>query len=109
MSGTRAGARLLSLSRHLAHAPASGRLAPHRFAALRVMSTVQNETGAAAPAATDAAKAAPGQEPKVVYNFPVSEVPKNPLGEGRYIKTAAALIIGYVLCGSGAFIVLTGC
>lgn len=30
------------------------------------------------------------------YNFPVSEQPKNPLGEGRYIKSAAALIIGWV-------------
>jgi hypothetical protein len=28
------------------------------------------------------------------YDFPLSPVPKNPLGEGRYIKTAAALIIG---------------
>jgi hypothetical protein len=29
------------------------------------------------------------------YNFPLSPIPRNPLGEGRYIKTAAALIIGY--------------
>ncbi|KAG2124797.1 MoaB/Mog domain-containing protein [Suillus clintonianus] len=29
-----------------------------------------------------------------VINFPNSPIPKNPLGEGRYIKTAAALIIG---------------
>ncbi|EED78209.1 predicted protein [Postia placenta Mad-698-R] len=28
------------------------------------------------------------------WNFPVSPVPANPLGEGKYIKTAAALIIG---------------
>jgi len=28
------------------------------------------------------------------HNFPVSPIPKNPLGEGRYILTAAALIIG---------------
>ena len=28
--------------------------------------------------------------------FPVSEVPANPLGDGKYIKTAAALMIGYV-------------
>ncbi|KAF9467681.1 MoaB/Mog domain-containing protein [Collybia nuda] len=26
--------------------------------------------------------------------FPISPIPKNPLGEGRYIRTAAALIIG---------------
>lgn len=29
-------------------------------------------------------------------SFPISPVPKNPLGEGNYIKTAAALIIGWV-------------
>lgn len=28
--------------------------------------------------------------------FPISPVPPNPLGEGKYIKTAAALIIGWV-------------
>ena len=55
------------------------------------MSTVSNQaTGATAPSGT----APPSEERK--YNFPVSEVPRNPLGEGRYIKTAAALIIGYV-------------
>ncbi|CDO70069.1 hypothetical protein BN946_scf184601.g22 [Trametes cinnabarina] len=32
------------------------------------------------------------EEPK--WNFPLSPIPANPLGEGRYIKTAAALIIG---------------
>lgn len=32
--------------------------------------------------------------PAPVMNFPNSPIPKNPLGEGRYIKTAAALIIG---------------
>jgi hypothetical protein len=30
--------------------------------------------------------------------FDVSPVPANPLGEGKYIRTAAALIIGYVTC-----------
>ena len=29
-------------------------------------------------------------------SFPITPVPKNPLGKGRYIRTAAALIIGYV-------------
>ena len=29
-------------------------------------------------------------------SFPITPVPKNPLGEGKYIRTAAALIIGYV-------------
>ncbi|KAI0634363.1 Molybdopterin binding protein [Trametes polyzona] len=32
------------------------------------------------------------EQPK--WDFPLSPVPENPLGEGRYIKTAAALIIG---------------
>ena len=53
-------------------------------------STMQNQTtGAAAP--TTATKE------EVVYNFPLSEIPKNPLGEGNYIKTAGCLIIGCVL------------
>jgi len=34
--------------------------------------------------------------PAPVLDFPISPIPKNPLGEGQYIKTAAALIIGYV-------------
>jgi hypothetical protein len=29
-------------------------------------------------------------------NFPITPVPKNPLGDGKYIRTAAALIIGCV-------------
>lgn len=29
-------------------------------------------------------------------NFPITPVPKNPLGEGKYIMTAAALVIGCV-------------
>ena len=53
-------------------------------------SSAKNET--TAPAAAAAAPA--GAQPAVKYNFPVSDVPPNPLGEGRYIKTAAALIIG---------------
>ena len=28
--------------------------------------------------------------------FPITPVPENPLGEGKFIRTAAALIIGYV-------------
>jgi len=32
--------------------------------------------------------------PAPAVDFPVSQIPHNPLGEGRYIKTAAALIIG---------------
>ena len=44
-----------------------------------------NGVPAAAPAAAE-----------VRYNFPLSEIPKNPLGEGKFIKTAGCLIIGYV-------------
>jgi molybdenum cofactor synthesis domain-containing protein len=36
----------------------------------------------------------PAYIPKKEYNFPLSPIPKNPLGEGKYIRTAAALIIG---------------
>ena len=32
--------------------------------------------------------------PVIDFGFSASPIPKNPLGEGRYIKTAAALIIG---------------
>ncbi|OAX37631.1 Molybdopterin binding protein [Rhizopogon vinicolor AM-OR11-026] len=32
--------------------------------------------------------------PAPAIDFPVSQIPNNPLGEGRYIKTAGALIIG---------------
>ena len=34
--------------------------------------------------------------------FPLTPVPKNPLGEGKYIRTAAALIIGCVPIGAPA-------
>ena len=37
----------------------------------------------------------PAATPAVDWNFPVSPIPPNPLGEGKYIKRAAALIIGY--------------
>ena len=58
-------------------------------------------SGQAAPNAADASTPAPKPEaaaqelPKV--NFALSPVPANPLGEGRYIKTAAALVIGCVV------------
>ena len=56
--------------------------------------TVANETtGASAPPRPQPPEAEAAQR---VYNFPVSDVPANPLGEGRHIKTAAALIIGCV-------------
>lgn len=32
-------------------------------------------------------------------NFPITLVPRNPLGEGKYIRSAAALIIGCVSAG----------
>ncbi|KAF8980380.1 MoaB/Mog domain-containing protein [Cyathus striatus] len=33
-------------------------------------------------------------KPPQTFTFPVSPIPPNPLGEGKYIRTAAALIIG---------------
>ncbi|KAI0088259.1 MoaB/Mog domain-containing protein [Irpex rosettiformis] len=86
----RATTRLLSLVQHC-HGPRSSTSAsprvtlPTRLGG-RTMATVAHQTtGAAVP---------PIAEEKPKHNFSVSEVPKNPLGEGRYIKTAAALIIG---------------
>ncbi|KAI0705472.1 MoaB/Mog domain-containing protein [Earliella scabrosa] len=43
---------------------------------------------------TDTPAAKPVGQELPQLNFPVSPVPPNPLGEGRYIKTAAALVIG---------------
>ena len=60
------------------------------------------------PNAADASTPAPKPEaaaqelPKV--NFALSPVPANPLGEGRYIRTAAALVIGCVLCYVASFL-----
>ena len=59
------------------------------------MSTAQDKT--ADTAAPDAADAAAAAKETVLYNFRVSEIPKNPLGEGNYIKTAGCLIIGCAL------------
>nr|VWO98604.1 BHLH domain-containing protein [Ganoderma boninense] len=44
------------------------------------------------PPSTPKPEAAAQELPK--FNFELSPVPANPLGEGRYIKTAAALVIG---------------
>ncbi|EPS96409.1 hypothetical protein FOMPIDRAFT_1025409 [Fomitopsis schrenkii] len=40
------------------------------------------------------AGAVPGDSPSTEWNFAVSPIPPNPLGEGKYIKRAAALMIG---------------
>jgi len=88
----RATARLLSLSRHFSRsAPAFNNTGPNpnnpRLS--RVMSFSESKD-----------EVAPGSKvedkPAVVseFSFPLSAVPKNPLGEGKWIKTAAALIIG---------------
>ncbi|KAH9851041.1 MoaB/Mog domain-containing protein [Lenzites betulinus] len=47
----------------------------------------------APPEASKPVEALPSQE-QPQWDFPVSPVPENPLGEGNYIKTAAALMIG---------------
>ncbi|KAI0080398.1 Molybdopterin binding protein [Panus rudis PR-1116 ss-1] len=56
-------------------------------------STSQEPSPAAGP---DLSTKDPKQPEKdeVKFNFPLTEVPPNPLGEGRYIRSAAALIIG---------------
>jgi hypothetical protein len=46
----------------------------------------------------------PPNPSKVEFDFPLSSKPKNPLGEGKYIKTAAALIIGFVFLTRTNFI-----
>ncbi|KAA1471936.1 Molybdopterin binding protein [Dentipellis sp. KUC8613] len=43
---------------------------------------------------TSTAPPATASAPLPEFNFELSPIPKNPLGEGRYIKTAAALMIG---------------
>ncbi|PCH37481.1 Molybdopterin binding protein [Wolfiporia cocos MD-104 SS10] len=48
----------------------------------------------AAPSTVASKSAAEDALKPTEWNFPLSPVPDNPLGEGRYIKEAAALIIG---------------
>ncbi|KAF8161238.1 MoaB/Mog domain-containing protein [Crassisporium funariophilum] len=58
----------------------------------RVMST---KSGSSSPIASSSSAAIlPTTPPQPQVTFPVSPIPKNPLGEGKYIRTAAALIIG---------------
>ncbi|KDR75745.1 hypothetical protein GALMADRAFT_248416 [Galerina marginata CBS 339.88] len=45
-------------------------------------------------AASNSNAAIPSTSPQPNITFPISPVPPNPLGEGRYIHTAAALVIG---------------
>ena len=72
--------------------------APYSYARLeytkRTMSTAPAKDVPAEPAAPTPGPPKDQELPKM--NFPVSPMPENPLGEGQYIKTAAALIIGYV-------------
>ncbi|CCM05626.1 uncharacterized protein FIBRA_07855 [Fibroporia radiculosa] len=47
------------------------------------------------PSAAPSAITASGDASQPIqWNFPVSPIPDNPLGEGRFIKSAAALVIG---------------
>ena len=59
----------------------TSRFSPSSIAQVRTMST-----------ATAAPDSVPLPPP---ITFPKSPIPKNPLGEGKFIRTAAALIIGY--------------
>jgi len=56
------------------------------------MSSAKEATAAGGPDLST--KDPNSSKPEPEYNFTLSDVPENPLGEGRYIKTAAALIIG---------------
>ncbi|PIL29180.1 hypothetical protein GSI_09229 [Ganoderma sinense ZZ0214-1] len=67
------------------------------------LTTSARSISMSAPAAANADQStSPGSAPKPEaaaqelpkFNFELSSVPANPLGEGRYIKTAAALVIG---------------
>ncbi len=57
-------------------------------------SAPQKEPAEQKPSQSAGAGPTPGAQDLPPVTFPVSPVPKNPLGEGRYIKTAAALMIG---------------
>ncbi|TCD68792.1 hypothetical protein EIP91_009806 [Steccherinum ochraceum] len=57
------------------------------------MSFSKDEPEATAAGGPDLSTKDPAAPP-VEFNFPLSEIPKNPLGEGKFIRTAAALIIG---------------
>ncbi|KAF8967935.1 MoaB/Mog domain-containing protein [Flammula alnicola] len=56
---------------------------------------MSNNSGPTSPnAASSSAAITSSTPPQPQVMFPVSPIPPNPLGEGKYIKTAAALIIG---------------
>ncbi|KAL4253362.1 Molybdopterin binding protein [Abortiporus biennis] len=78
----RATARLFALSRQLNRRPILS-----VCLRTRTMSSTNANTLSAEPTATES-------KPEPVYNFPLSDIPRNPLGEGNFIKTAACLIIG---------------
>ncbi|KAI0795494.1 MoaB/Mog domain-containing protein [Abortiporus biennis] len=78
----RATARLFALSRQLNRRPI-----PSVCLRTRTMSSTNANTVSAEPTATES-------KPEPVYSFPLSDIPRNPLGEGNFIKTAACLIIG---------------
>ncbi|EPQ51811.1 Molybdopterin binding protein [Gloeophyllum trabeum ATCC 11539] len=83
----RAASRLLclTLSHHIPCRTAfTGRLA---VTASRTMSTTPDKPQTMATAGSS-------QPATEEWNFEVTPVPKNPLGEGKYIKTAGCLIIG---------------
>ena len=60
------------------------------------MSTTAAPKDKDVPADLSAPRPSAAEQELPKFNFEVSPVPPNPLGEGRYIRTAAALVIGYV-------------
>lgn len=83
--------RLFQVARHLSTRPARSSIIS------RTMSS---------SSASSSSESQPQQPPVQLpsLNFEVSPVPKNPLGEGRWIKTAACLIIGCVVFFLARFI-----
>ena len=96
----RAPARLLSLFRHFSRSASVS--SGNSGSGSHTHTTVNPRLSRVMSFSKDEPEAGPTQEPTKPppeFNFPLSEIPKNPLGEGRFIRTAAALIIGYVSHG----------
>ncbi|KAM5536820.1 hypothetical protein V8D89_009538 [Ganoderma adspersum] len=61
---------------------------------LAIPTQTRRMSGQVAPNADPSTKPEAAAQELPKFNFALSPVPANPLGEGRYIKTAAALVIG---------------
>jgi len=99
---TSAALRFLSVSHHLARPTVRiFSLSPQRRSSPRIQISILRHNMSqpsvpADPSATPTTKTGGAEDAPqpTQWDFPVSPVPENPLGEGKYIKTAAALVIG---------------